>query len=323
MTPRWLLWPFLVLSPIIPASAQDWPSKTVTVVVPFTPAGSTDLLARIAAQVWEQRIGKPFVVENRPGAGQQVGVNAVAKAAPDGHTLLMATSSAMAVNPTLYKKITYDPVKDFQPIALVAHLPFILVINPALPINSVADLIKYAKENPGKLSFGSGGVGASHHLYGEMFKSLTGVQMTHVPYRGTAPALNDVIAGHIPLLFSDPPPALPQIAAGKVRAIGVTTAKRIVSLPNIPPIDDTVKGFDTAPWQMLMAPGCRARSSTGCTEIVRYIASPEGRNKLVNEMGLSRAHRRRRTSSRRSLRRRSRTGAACPARRRCGIRGAR
>ena len=243
MTPRWLLWPFLVLSPIIPASAQDWPSKTVTVVVPFTPAGSTDLLARIAAQVWEQRIGKPFVVENRPGAGQQVGVNAVAKAAPDGHTLLMATSSAMAVNPTLYKKITYDPVKDFQPIALVAHLPFILVVNPALPINSVADLIKYAKENPGKLSFGSGGVGASHHLYGEMFKSLTGVQMTHVPYRGTLPALNDVIAGHIPLLFSDPPPALPQIAAGKVRAIGVTTAKRIVSLPNVPPIGDTVQGL--------------------------------------------------------------------------------
>ncbi len=288
MTPRWLLWPFLVLSPIIPASAQDWPSKTVTVVVPFTPAGSTDLLARIAAQVWEQRIGKPFVVENRPGAGQQVGVNAVAKAAPDGHTLLMATSSAMAVNPTLYKKITYDPVKDFQPIALVAHLPFILVVNPALPINSVADLIKYARENPGKLSFGSGGVGASHHLYGEMFKSLTGVQMTHVLYRGTAPALNDVIAGHIPLLFSDPPPALPQIAAGKVHAIGVTTAKRIVSLPNVPPIGDTVKGFDTAPWQMLMAPAGTPRPTIDWlhSEIVRYIASPEGQEKLVNEMGL-------------------------------------
>ena len=289
MTPRWLLWPFLVLlAAIISASAQDWPSKTVTVVVPFTPAGSTDLLARIAAQVWEQRIGKPFVVENRPGAGQQVGVNAVAKAAPDGHTLLMATSSAMAVNPTLYKKIAYDPVKDFQPIAMVAHLPFILVVNPALPINSVADLIKYAKENPGKLSFGSGGVGASHHLYGEMFKSLTGVQMTHVPYRGTVPALNDVIAGHIPLLFSDPPPALPQIAAGKVRAIGVTTAKRIASLPNVPPIGDTVKGFDTAPWQMLMAPAGTPRPIIDRlhSEIVRYIASPEGREKLVNEMGL-------------------------------------
>src|SRR5262249_35473377 len=182
VTPRWLLWPLLVLlAAIIPASAQDWPSKTVTVVVPFTPAGSTDLLARLAAQVWEQRIGKPFVVENRPGAGQQVGVNAVAKAVPDGHTLLMATSSAMAVNPTPCKKPAHARVKDSRPTARGPPLPFILVVNPALPINSIADLIKYAKENPGKLSFGSGGVGASHHLYGEMFKSLTGVQMTHVP----------------------------------------------------------------------------------------------------------------------------------------------
>jgi tripartite-type tricarboxylate transporter receptor subunit TctC len=289
MTARLLLWPFLALvAAIIPVSAQDWPSKTVVVVVPFTPAGSTDLLARIAAQVWEERIGKPFVVENRPGAGQQVGVNAVAKAAPDGHTLLMATSSAMAVNPTLYKKIAYDPVKDFQPIAMMAHLPFILVVNPGLPINSVADLIKYAKENPGRLSFGSGGVGASHHLYGEMFKSLAGVQMTHVPYRGTVPALNDVIAGHIPLLFSDPPPVLPQIAAGKVRAIGVTTAKRIPSLPSVPPINDTLKGFDTAPWQMLMAPAGTPRQIIDRlhSEIVRYIASPEGQNRLIHEMGL-------------------------------------
>jgi tripartite-type tricarboxylate transporter receptor subunit TctC len=292
MTRRWLLVQFLVallLAAATPgASAQDWPTKNVAVIVPFTPAGSTDLLARIAAQVWEQRFGKTFVVENRPGAGQQIGVNAVAKAAPDGHTLLMATSSAMAVNPTLYKKIAYDPVKDFQPIAMVAHLPFILLVNPALPIHSVADLVKHAKENPGKLSFGSGGVGASHHLYGEMFKSLTGVQMTHVPYRGTAPAITDLIAGHIQVLFSDPPPALPQIASGKVRAIGVTTAKRMGGAPNIPPINDTVKGFDTAPWQMLMAPAGTPRPIIDRlhAEIVRYIASPEGQKKLVNEMGL-------------------------------------
>jgi tripartite-type tricarboxylate transporter receptor subunit TctC len=270
------------------ATAQDWPTKNVTIIVPFTPAGSTDLLARIAAQVWEQCIGKTFVVENRPGAGQQIGVNAVAKAPPDGHTLLMATRSAMAVNPTLYKKIAYDPVKDFQPIAMMAHLPFILLVNPAMPINSVADLVKHAKENPGKLSFGSGGVGASHHLYGEMFKSLTGVQMTHVPYRGTVPALNDLIAGHIQVLFSDPPPALPQIAGGKVRAIGVTTAKRMGGAPDIPPVNDTVKGFDTAPWQMLMAPAGTPRPIINRLhgEIVRYIASPEGQKKLVEEMGL-------------------------------------
>jgi len=268
--------------------AESYPIRPVTLLVGGAPGSVPDVMVRPIADRLSTALGQPFVVENRPGAGQQVGVNAVAKAAPDGHTLLMATSSAMAVNPTLYKKIAYDPVKDFQPIAMVAHLPFILVVNPALPVNSVADLIKYAKENPGKLSFGSGGVGASHHLYGEMFKSLTGVQMTHVPYRGTVPALNDVIAGHIPLLFSDPPPALPQIAAGKVRAIGVTTAKRIASLPNVPPIGDTVKGFDTAPWQMLMAPAGTPRPIIDRlhNEIVRYIASPEGQEKLVNEMGL-------------------------------------
>jgi tripartite-type tricarboxylate transporter receptor subunit TctC len=277
----------LLAAGLLPGLAQDYPSKTVTIIVPFTPAGSTDLLARMAAQAWEKAIGKSFVVENRPGAGQQIGVNAVAKAPPDGHTLLMATSSAMAVNPTLYKKIAYDPVKDFQPIAMMAHLPFILLVNPTLPVHSVADLVKYAKDNPGKLSFGSGGVGASHHLYGEMFKSLTGVQMTHVPYRGTVPALNDLIAGHIQVLFSDPPPALPQIAAGTVRPIGVTTAKRMAGAPNIPPINDTVKGFDSAPWQLLMAPAGTPLPIVNKLHgvIVEYIASADGQKKLI-EMGL-------------------------------------
>ena len=269
------------------ATAQDYPTRNVAIIVPFTPAGSTDILARMAAQAWEQRLGKSFVVENRPGAGQQIGVNAVAKAAPDGYTLLMATSSAMGVNPTLYKKIAYDPVKDFQPIAMMAHLPFILVVNNDLPVKNLAEFIQYAKANPGKLSYGSGGVGASHHLYGEMFNSLAGVKMTHVPYKGTVPALNDVIAGHIQVLFSDAPPALPQITGGKVRALGVTTAKRIEVAPDIPPINDTVKGFDTAPWQMLMAPAGTPAPVIDKLhkELVAYIASAEGQKKL-KEMGL-------------------------------------
>jgi len=170
-----------------PVAAQDYPTRTVTIIVPFTPAGATDILGRMAAAALEARLGKSFVVENRPGAGQQIGVNAVARAAPDGYTLLVATSSALAINPTLYKKISYDPVKDFQPIAMLAHLPFILVVNNDLPVKSVAEFIKYAKDNPGKLSFGSGGVGASHHLYGELFKTLTGIEMTHVPYKGFSP----------------------------------------------------------------------------------------------------------------------------------------
>lgn len=291
MPPRWpsvsMLAVVLFATGVTPAAAQDYPSKTVTIVVPFVPAGSTDLLARIAAQAWEKATGKSFLVENRPGAGQQIGVNAVAKAAPDGHTLLMATSSAMAVNPALYKKIAYDPVKDFQPVAIMAHLPFILLVNVDQPVRSAADLVKHAKDNPGKLSFGSGGVGASHHLYGEMLKNLAGVQMTHVPYRGTVPALNDLIAGHIQVLFADPPPALPQIAAGKVRALAVTTAKRLPGAPDLPPLNDTVKGFDSAPWQMLMAPAGTPKPIVDKLHrvIVEYIASAEGQKKLT-EMGL-------------------------------------
>jgi tripartite-type tricarboxylate transporter receptor subunit TctC len=271
-----------------PAAADDFPSRAVTVIVPFTPAGATDILARMAAQAWEQKFGKTFVVENRPGAGQQIGVNMVAKAAPDGYTLLMATSSAMGVNPTLYKKIAYDPIKDFEPIAMVAHLPFILCVTNDLPVKTVAEFIAYAKANPGKLSYGSGGIGASHHLYGELFKSLTGIEMTHVPYKGTAPALNDLIAGHIQVLFSDAPPALPQIKSGKVRALGVTTAKRIAVAPEIPPINDTVKGFDSAPWQMLMAPAGTPAPIVNSLHkvIVDYIASADGRKKLT-DMGLT------------------------------------
>ena len=291
MTPRWLRCSSIAVALLVLggpiASAEDYPAHNVNIIVPFTPAGSTDILARMAALAWEQRLGKSFVVENRPGAGQQIGVNMVAKAPPDGYTLLMATSSARAVNPTLYKKIAYDPVKDFQPIAMMAHLPFILVINNDVPAKTLAEFIKYAKANPGKLSYGSGGVGASHHLYGELFKSLTGIQMTHVPYKGTVPALNDVIAGHIQVLFSDAPPALPQVKAGKVRAIGVTTAKPIATAPEIPPINGTVP-FDSAPWQMLMAPAGTPAPIVDRLhkEIVAYIASAEGQKKLA-DMGLT------------------------------------
>jgi tripartite-type tricarboxylate transporter receptor subunit TctC len=268
-------------------AAQDYPTRSVTLIVPFTPAGATDILGRMAAAALEARLGKSFVVENRPGAGQQIGVNAVARAAPDGYTLLVATSSALAINPSLYKKISYDPVKDFQPIAMLAHIPFLLVVNNDLPVKSVAELIEYAKDNPGKLSFGSGGVGASHHLYGELFKTLTGTEMTHVPYKGTVPALNDLIAGHIQVLFADSPPMLPQIKSGKVRALGVTTGKRIPAAPDIPAIAETVPSFDSAPWQMLAAPSGTPAPVIDVLhkEMTAYVASPEGQRKLI-DMGL-------------------------------------
>ncbi len=167
----------------------------------------------------------------------------------------MAGSGSLAISATLYKKLPYDPAKDFEPLLLSAKIPFFLVVNPALPVRSVAELVKYAKDNPGKLAFASGGAGSPHHLYAELFKSLTGIEMTHVPYKGSAPALTDVVAGHVPLLFSDPVPSLPLIREGKVRALGVTTAARSPSAPEIPPIAETgVPGFDAAGWGMITAP---------------------------------------------------------------------
>ena len=218
------------------------------------PERSTCLCREIAPGVGD-RLGQPVIVEDRPGAGSTIGTADGAKAKPDGYTLLMAGSGALAISPTLYKALPYDPRKDFTPIALIAKVPFVLVVNPALPIQSVPDLIKYAKEHPGSLTYGSGGVGSPHQLFAEMFKTMTGIEMTHVPYKGTAPALTDVIAGHISLMFADAAPTLPMVRAGKVRALGVTSAIPLPSAPEIPPLREAgVPGFDAAGWGMIVAP---------------------------------------------------------------------
>jgi tripartite-type tricarboxylate transporter receptor subunit TctC len=234
--------------------AQDYPSRQVTFVVPFAPGGGTDILGRLIGQKLGDRFGKSFVIENRPGAGTVTAAVQVAKSAPDGYTIMMATSGTMAMNPTLYKKLPYEPGKDLVLVALICNVPFVLVVNPTLPVNSVADLVKLAKER--KLSYGSGGTGAFHHLMGELFKVTFGVEMAHVPYRGTVPALNDVIAGHIQLMFSDLAPAYPLIQGGKLRPLGVTTAQRVAAAPEIPPLAEVgVPGFDWAAWQSVAAPG--------------------------------------------------------------------
>jgi len=236
------------------ARAEDFPSRTVTIVVPYTPGGSTEILARILAQNLTQRLGQSVIVENRPGAGTVIGTSFVAKAEPDGYTLLMVTPTPMAINVRVHKELPYDPAKDFVPLAMLASAPFMLIVNPDLPVRSVTELIAYAKERPGKLSYGSGGVGAPHHLYAELFKSMTGIQLTHVPYKGSVPALNDVLAGHIELMFCDVPPSAGMIQAGKVRALGVTTKARLAAFPDIPPINDSVPGFEVAGWFMIVAP---------------------------------------------------------------------
>ncbi|MGA7432298.1 MAG: tripartite tricarboxylate transporter substrate binding protein [Xanthobacteraceae bacterium] len=234
------------------ADAEAYPDRQVTFIVPFAPAGSTDTLARLLAERLQQRLGRAFVVENRPGAGTVIATNFVAKSPADGYTIMMAVSS-LAIDATLYKSLPYDPAKDLALTALVATVPFVLVVNPALPVHDVADLIKLAKERP--LSYGSGGIGAFHHLAAALFSSMAGIKMTHVPYRGTAPALNDLMGGYIQLMFSDMSTALPLINAGKVRALAVTTKQRVAALPDVPPLSEAgVPGYDAAAWQGVIAP---------------------------------------------------------------------
>jgi tripartite-type tricarboxylate transporter receptor subunit TctC len=232
--------------------SEDYPSRQVTFVVPFAPAGGTDILTRLLAAKLEARLGKAFVVENRPGAGTVIATNFVAKSPPDGYTIMMTVSS-LAIDVTLYKTLPYDPAKDLALVALIASVPFVLVVDPALPVNNVEELIKLAKERP--LSYGSGGIGAFHHLAAALFASMAGIKMTHVPYRGTAPALNDLMGGYIQLMFSDLGPALPLIKAGKIRALAVTTRHRFTALPDVPPLDEAgVPGYDAAAWQGVVAP---------------------------------------------------------------------
>lgn len=237
------------------AWAQGYPAHPVTIIVPFTPAGSTDILARLLGQKLEQRLGKSFVIENRPGGGTLIAASAVAKAAPDGYTLMMAPSSTMATNAALYKKLPYNPTTDFVPLAGLARVPFVLVVNPSLPVHSLREFIQYALARPGQLSFASVGPGIPHHLFAEMLMSMTGIKITHVPYKGSAPALNDLIAGHIPMMFSDIPPAIGLLQAGKLRALGVSSATRVPAIADVPAIAEAgLPDFNAAGWHMLVAP---------------------------------------------------------------------
>lgn len=225
-----------------------WPQgRTLRLVVPFPPAGATDILGRLMAEKLGQAWGTNIVVENRPGAGGNIGTDVVAKADPTGDTLLIV-SVGMATNQYLYAKLNYDPAKDLTPVTMVALVPNLLVVSNNLPVKSVAELVAYAKANPGKLTYGSSGVGTSVHLSGELFQKLTGTKMVHVPYRGTAQATQDLIGGRIDLIFDNITQALPHARAGSVRGLGITTAQRSPSAPEFEPIADTVPGFDVSSW---------------------------------------------------------------------------
>jgi tripartite-type tricarboxylate transporter receptor subunit TctC len=234
--------------------AEDYPDRQITMVVPVAAGGAVDALGRIFAQQLATRLGKPVVVENRTGAGMITGTSSVARAAADGYTLLVATSTPLAINASVHKKLPYDPIEDFVPIALIANSPFTLIVNPKLPVKSVPDLIKLAKEKPGQLSYASAGPGSPHHLFFELLKATTGIEATHIPYRGNVPAITDVVAGHVPAMFSDPS-GLPIIRDGKARALGASTATRLLQAPEIPTIaEQGLSGFDAAAWIMVVAP---------------------------------------------------------------------
>ena len=238
------------------AHAEPYPSRPTTIVVPFAAGGGSDLLARLVAQKLEERLGKPFVVENRPGAATTLAAMQVVRSAPDGYTLMQATSSTMAINVSMMKKLPYEPLKDLVPVALLSSSPFILVVAASSPIKSVADLIAAAKAKPNTLNYGAGGPGSMHHLSTELLLSLTGTRMTHVPYKATPPAMNDLLAGHIQVLFGDTTSILPFVQQGQVRALAVSTAQRSEALPDVPTVAEAgVPGFESASWQMLVAPG--------------------------------------------------------------------
>jgi tripartite-type tricarboxylate transporter receptor subunit TctC len=237
------------------ALAQAFPSRPVRVIVPFPAGGTTDILARQISTELAARWGQAVIVDNKGGASGTIGSEMLVQSAPDGHTLML-TATHHVINPGLYKKLKYDTRSDFTPIALIASVPNVLLVNPALPVSTVQELIKYAKDKPGTLSFGSTGIGGANHLAGELFKFSTGIEALHIPYKGAAPALNDLLGGQIPMMFDSLPGVIQQVRAGKLRALGVTTLKRAQAAPDIPTLDEAgVKGFEATAWFGLYAPG--------------------------------------------------------------------
>src|SRR6476659_1708653 len=237
------------------AQGQSYPNRPVKIVVPFPAGGGTDALTRFIAKGLEQRLGQPFIVENRGGAGTTLGATAVARSEPDGYTIMVGTASTFAAAPGLYKKLAYDPTKDFSPIMFFATVPFVLVVNPSLGVNSVKELVALAKSKPGDLAFASAGVGAVHHIFCELFMQMTGIKMRHVPYRGGGLALNDVVAGHVPIYFADAGPAATLIKSGQLKALGVTTATRSSNLPDVPTLAEAgVTGYEANTWQLMAGP---------------------------------------------------------------------
>ncbi|WP_119964694.1 Bug family tripartite tricarboxylate transporter substrate binding protein [Simplicispira lacusdiani] len=274
------------------AHAQDpWPAKPVRIIVPFAPGGTTDILARAMAPELSRAFGQPFIVDNRAGAGGNVGADAVAKSAPDGYTLLMGTVGTHGINRALYAKLPFDPIRDFAPITLVAAVPNVMVMNTekarTLGIASVQDFIRVAKSRPGQLNMASSGNGTSIHLAGELFKSMTGTYMTHFPYRGSGPALMDMVAGNMDVMFDNLPSSMAQIKAGKLKALALTSTERSAALPDIPTVEQAggpaLKGYEASSWFGLLAPAGTPADTVNRIqqEVAKALAAPAVKEKLL------------------------------------------
>ncbi|MFO1282755.1 MAG: tripartite tricarboxylate transporter substrate binding protein [Burkholderiales bacterium] len=271
-----------------PASLAQapWPAKPVRIVVPFPPGGTTDILARAAALKMTEAWKEQAVVDNRPGAGGNIGAELVARAPADGYTLLMGTVGTHAINASLYAKMPFDPIRDFAPVILVAAVPNVMVVHPSVPASTVTEFIAWAKANPGKVNFASSGSGTSIHLAGELFKTQTGLAMTHVPYKGSAPAIADLVGGQVQVMFDNLPSALPQIRAGRLRALAVTSAQRASALPEVPTVAESgLPGFEASSWFGLLSPAGTPREVVQKvnSEIARWLATPEAKEKLASQ----------------------------------------
>jgi tripartite-type tricarboxylate transporter receptor subunit TctC len=266
-----------------PVQAQEWPPRTVTIVVPFTAGGTTDMFARIFGQSMQAKTGSAFVVENKAGAGGNIGTAHVAKAAPDGATLLVGTVSTHAINPFLYKNIAHDTEKDFQPVSLIARLPNLLVVNPKIPVKNVAELVDYLKQNPGKLNYGSSGAGTSTHLASELFQMMTGTKMNHLPFRSSNDVMNALAGGHLDLAFDNMTLAWPQAQAGTVRALAVTSKERSPTAPDVPALTETLPGFEATSWHGLFVPAGTPRPIVDrlAAEVRTVFDDPDQKKKLT------------------------------------------
>jgi tripartite-type tricarboxylate transporter receptor subunit TctC len=270
----------------LPALAETWPTRPIRFIVPFAPGGGGDVVGRIIGQRMSEQLGKPLVIDNRAGGGGTLGCELAAKAAPDGYTLLLGNVGPIAVGPALYPKLAYDPVRDFAPVTMIASFPNLLVANPGLPFKTVPELVAYAKSRPGTLNFASAGAGTSTHLAGELFKSVAGIDVVHVPYKGGAAAMTDIIAGQVAYYFGTMPSSMPLAKAGKLRALAVTSLTRSPAAPEVPTIAESgYPKFETAAWYGLMFPTGTPREIVARTNAATIVvlALPDIRERLVHE----------------------------------------